>query len=63
MRAVVEVDGEVGDLDFRSYAVRSARNGATSVLSFEVDDSLELVRVLQAVVAHRLNIKHAQLHR
>jgi hypothetical protein len=63
MRAVVEVDGDVGDLDFRPYAVRSARHGATSVLSFDVDDSLDLVRVLQAVVAHRLNIKHAQLDR
>ena len=59
--AEVEVDGDADHVDFRPYAVRSQRNGATSVLTFDVHDSHEFVRVLRAVVSHGLHITRAQL--
>ena len=57
----VKVEGQAEHVDFQPYAVTSTRNGAGSVLTFEVRDGPEFIRVLQAILVHGLEITHARL--
>lgn len=61
VRAEVEVDGNVDDIDFRPYEIGSEHNGATSILTFDVKDSHEFVHLLLMLISHDLHIKRAQL--
>lgn len=61
MTAEVLVDGEADHVDFQPYTISSKRIGAISVLTFDVRDGQEFIRVLQAIILHGLQITHARL--